>query len=250
MKTVTLCYIIHNDLPMLRCTLPYDMRWADQVCILDMGSTDGLADYCLRTLREGDVYLRRDTNTVAELGFSEARNACSELATSDWVVHHNANMLLDWDDALEVKGLLDSATSDVLSVRTENLTNLGNRWDLERVIHESKSSKIERHRAFFRRGVGIDYKGYIHEELYRGEVNMYGQSENVPLVRYHFEGSGNHPLRSRRYNWMLLRAYAKEPALQKYTNEWWYQTYCKQNEPLLREGAAAYEEYVAVTGNK
>lgn len=248
--TISLCYIVHNDLPMLRCVLPYEQRWADQICILDLGSIDGLEDYCLHALREGDRYLRRETNTVPEEGFAQARNACSALATSDWVVHANANMLLEWSDVTALRRYLASTTNDVMTTRTRNLVGLTEPWRLEQLIHQPQGGKAEHHRSFFRRSSGICYRGYIHEELYRGEVNVYRESASIPVTRYHFEGSGNHELRSWRYGWMLYRAYRKDLELQKYTNDWWYTVYCPEHEAALAADAAKYEEYVASTGLK
>lgn len=248
--TVAVCYIVHNDLSMLRCTLPYEMRWADQIVVLDLGSTDGTKDFCARFLRPSDVYHRRDTNTIPEAGFSEARAFAARLAATDWVAHWGANFMLRWEDGPLVHQILGATTADVLSTETTQIVGVGDKpWTFEKVIGETAIRRTEHHRMFIRRNSGVEFKGYIHEEAYRGEVNAYGEAEAAPLRHYHFEASGNHKLRSKRNCWMFKRA-MENPELQRYTNRWWYDTYYPANQERILAEAMAYEEYVAVTGDK
>jgi len=251
--TVSLAIFTHNDLPMLKATLLHEQRWVDQVCILDMASADGTQEFCEAWLRPGvDVYRRRDTNTCPDLGFSEAKNAVMDMATSDWVLCAGADTIMDWRQAPNIKRVLAEVKADALSINTVSILPFKEcqPHQIEEAVARKNFGKDGRHRCFVRRGSGIVFKGYIHEEPFRGEVNVFGEAQLTQLSRFHLHGWGNDNLRSWRYGWMLLRAWQREPALQAYTNEWWYKEYCPQNADLLKRQSEAYEEYRQKTGDR
>lgn len=246
--TVSLCVFTFNDLPLLKATLLHEMKWVDQVCILDMASTDETSEFCHAWLRPGiDRYHRRDTNTCPTLGFAEAKNAVSDMASGDWLLHSGSNTVMDWKQAHNIKTVLAHAQGDVLSVETINILPFKEcaAHQMEAAVSKMRHDKMERHRLFIRRGSGIRHQGYIHEEPYRGEVNCAGEAVYTALRRYHFEGWGDRHARAMRNSWMLVRA-LDNPELQKWTNRWWFDTYCKQNEVELRRMAAEYEKCISI----
>lgn len=252
LPTVSLCVFVHNDLPMLKATLLHEAKWVDQICIMDMASDDGTREFCELYLRQGrDIYQRRESNTCPELGFAEAKNAVAALASMDWVYCSGADTLMDPAHARNIKWVLNQSRADVLSIQTTNLNPYQEcqPHQLEAAIAHAQAG-TSRHRVFVRRDCGIDYKGYIHEEPYRGEVNTFGEAALTPLRRFHTHGWGNDELRTNRYGWMLLRAWQREPALQKYTNRWWYDEYCPQHKTLLHQQSEAYERYMKETGKR
>ncbi len=241
--TVSLCLFVHNDLPMLKATLLHEVRWVDQICILDMASTDGTGEFCHAWLRPGiDVYHRRERNTCPELGFDEAKNTVLDMATSDWVLEAGADTVMDWKQTASIKTILNRTERDILSINTINVLPFGNCHpsDIERATAQSPHN-AERHRAFIRRTSGIRYRGYIHEEPYRGAINCFEEAELTVLRRYHFHGWGNDHMRGIRYGWMLWRAY-HQPELQQWTNPWWYKQHVANNEAQIRNQAALYEQ--------
>jgi len=244
--TVSLCIFVHDDLPMLKATLLHESRWVDQVCILDMASTDGTAEFCHAWLRPGiDVYHRRQTNTCPEQGFAEAKNAVMAMATADWVLEAGADTVMDWKQTSNIKDVLARTTRDLLSVVTININPFDNcdPSNIELAVAGGRIVSQDRHRVFVRRGSGIEYKGYIHEEPYRGDVNAVGEAQHSVLQRYHFHGWGNDHLRKLRYGWMLNRAMTN-PELQKYTNRWWYDVYCVEHAEEIKKWAMEYEDYI------
>lgn len=243
---VSVCYFVHNDLAALRTVLPYEMRWADEICVLDMASTDGTKEFCEAFLRPQDKYQRRDENTCPILGFGEARTAAAMMATGDWVLTSDADIVMHWQQADLIKRVLERSTVDVLSVAIaevrpplEGKTPMTN---IEQVFDRMpRPFRPGNHRVLLRNGVGIDFKGYIHEEPFRGEVNCYAESRPSGLMRLHFHNWVDNPMRGMRYSWMLLRA-AKNPELQKYTNRWWYDEYVPKHREHIEHQAAQYEE--------
>lgn len=247
--TVSWCVFVHNDLPFLRNTLLHTSKWVDQICVLDLGSNDGTKEFCEAYLRKPDVYVRREVNTCPELGFAEAKNAVTALATMDWVFHAGANTILSFHHHDLIKWSLSQVEGDCASVETINVARYldGSPYRMEEAMKKSAVISKERHRVLIRNGSDILSKGYIHEEPYRGEVNCFGEAMEIPVTRYHFQGWGNDLLRQQRYAWMFCRA-MKEPELQKYTNRWWYDVFYPKNEQLLVERAEAYEKYKKETG--
>lgn len=248
---VALILFVHNDLPYIRTTLPYDMRWADQVCILDLASTDGTEEYCLEYLRPGDRYVRRLVNTVPDLGFAEAANAAGALSDCDWLLTGMADQMLTSDSARRIHAVLEKAVAPVLSMSVRDIPYIegDTLTTVERALNRVCPSRFESTRRLVRRDAGIDWKGYIHEELFNGEINAHHFSHPSSLTTIHLGDWGSRPVRPTRTHWMLRNA-VLNPELQRYTNRWWYQTFCRENMPLIEANARLYEEYVASTGLK
>lgn len=250
--SISLCVFVYNDLPILKATLMHEVRWVDQICILDLASTDGTQEFCEAFLRPGiDVYERREENTCSKRGFAEAKNAVMNLSCKEWSICGGANTVLDWRHMPFIRQALGRTTSDVISINTVNIKpyQTCSPHLIERAIKFGEVDSVHQHRVILRNGAGLDYKGYIHEEPYRGEVNCIVEAEKLTFQRYHFQGWGNDELRGWRYAWMLDNA-VQNPDLQKYTNRWWYDVYYPNHLELMKSRAKKYEEYMATTGKR
>lgn len=236
--TIALCFPTCNNLPILRSTLIHNMRWADQICILDLGSTDGTREFLKAVLRPQDIYTFDSLNIIPEFGFAVARGQIASRAGTDWIWHGASNCCLDWECAEKIHGILDKCKSDVIAHQTIHVEDQSD--CIEHAVQRS-GQRSEWHRQIHRRGVGIEMKGYIHEELYRGEQNMWKVADAyIDLRQYHFEGRGNDELRRTRAAWMLMRA-MKEPELQRHTNRYWYDQWVPQHLGELQQMANKYE---------
>lgn len=251
--TVALCLFVHNDLPILKATLLHEIKWADQICILDMASSDGLAEFCQAWLRPGiDKYAVRTCNTVPDLGFAEARNACVEMATTDWVLSGSADTVMDWAQHGSIHKSITLEGVDVLYVDTVNKEQFLNEPPsmIEFGVKNTPTTGVDTHRILIRRNSNVRWKGYIHEELYRGEVNCAGEAKTSGLRRFHFPNWGDSKERRhvimRRYMWMLHRA-KHNPELQCYTNAYWYNEWYAKNQETVERLAAEYERGRQVT---
>lgn len=248
--TSAVCFIVNNDLPMLRTVLPYEKRWADQCVIVDLGSTDGTKEYCKLFLESQDVYYRRESNTVPERGFAEARNLCFNLASADWLFHWDANTMLCTYPHLHqrVYAALKRATADVLMIDTHTVDFVNKpAHHIEAAIAATDRGLTQQHRCIVRRASRARFKGYLHEELYLDGVTTFGMHQKVDLPRWHFDGSGNNDMRRMRYAFMMSQAIA-DPKLQEGTNRWWYDTYYPEHKETIEAAAARYKEHVASGG--
>lgn len=252
--SIALVMFVHNDLRWLRATLPYDMRWADQVCILDMGSTDGTREYCRAFLRDNDRYQRREENTCPELGFDEAKSAAAALALTDWIYHSAADQVLSLGQGeLIHKACAEADGKDALTVDCLNLNmpngNLPEQWESNYHLSAPDVHR-EHHHRLLRNHKGIQYRGYIHEEpFYPSGEHCATNSKWTPLEMFHFQGCQNAEMRRMRYSWMFRRA-MQNPELQKWTNKWWYEVHCARSKDEINEWADKYEKHVAATGEK
>jgi len=91
-----------NEEANIRRTLE-SVRWADEVIVLDSGSTDGTVAIC-----------REYTDKVLSqewLGFSGQKNAAIDRATGDWVLSLDADEPVDPSLAEEIKTIISSSDS-------------------------------------------------------------------------------------------------------------------------------------------
>jgi hypothetical protein len=221
------------------------MKWADQICVLDLGSVDGTEEFCKAVLRPHDVYERRPTNTCTRLGFAEANNAVISLSTSDWAYFCGANTCIDWTQHEDIKKILSELDESIVLLNIETIHVIPPKGPpglhlMEQQVARKDFYGTEHHRNFIRKGSGIETEGYIHEEPFIGEVNGASIAKSVPIRRYHFGGWSNEKIRGLRYAWMLRRA-MNNPSLQKYTNPWWYNTFYPKNKSDIEERASEFE---------
>jgi len=236
--TIALCFPTCNNLPILRSTLIHNMRWADQICVLDMGSTDGTKEFLEAVLRLQDRYSRCDSNFIPNDGFSAARAGISALAGTDWIWHGGSNCCLDWTCQQELRTALANAKRDVVAHQTLHVDATD---DCIEVAVKKSGLRSEWHRQIHRRGVGIEMKGYIHEELYRGDQNCHSEAEaHMEIRQYHFEGRGDDHLRRTRAAWMLRRA-MNEPELRKWTNAFWFDRWVPEHQDEIHAMAEEYQ---------
>jgi glycosyltransferase involved in cell wall biosynthesis len=238
--------VVRDELPFLQKGLPLVRAWADQLVIVDSGSVDGTVEYLKGFLDPAkDVMLMAPKNAIPIMGFSYLRNVAASYATTDWIHTLDADEMLSFEQHGLIKELVNKASKPVLSIKTITFhPKEGYRPDeWERISNECESHE-DRHRRIYRRDAGIEWKGYIHEELYLGERNCFGMHEDTDLKHLHYSGFrawADPAVKDRRYCWMLLRA-AATPELRKYTNHWWYDTYVPQNQDRLKELARQYVE--------
>jgi glycosyltransferase involved in cell wall biosynthesis len=256
MATISVCMVARDELPFLKKGLPLVRKWTDQIVLVDAGSVDGSVEW-LRTFLDPsrDCLLVAPKNTIPAHGFSFLRNVAAQYATGDWIHTLDADEMLSFEQHEAIRDIVNRATKPVLSIKTITFHPkpgyASDEW--ERISNECESHE-DRHRRIYRRDAGIEWKGYIHEELYQGERNCFGMQEDTDLKHLHysaFRSWADPAVKDRRYCWMLLRA-AANPDLRKYTNHWWYDVYVRENQEKIVRLAKEYVDgkYDLVEVNK
>jgi glycosyltransferase involved in cell wall biosynthesis len=234
---------VRDELPFLIKNLPLIRKWATQIVVIDTGSIDGSVDYLMNELTDLDELIISDKQAVPYSGFSWARNIAAMAANCEWIHTLDADETLQFDQYEVIHDVLRNSKSDVVGITTVTFDRNIECGDTEWEQIAAQCSKHEdRHRRIYRANRGISWKGYIHEELYRGEQNCFGIHQDSPLRHLHFSafrGWADPQVKSRRYAWMLLRAY-RNPDLRKYTNAWWYTSYVPENLERLEVLAQEY----------
>lgn len=243
--TVSVGCFTQNSLSWVKMTVSKTLLWADQICILDMNSSDGTEEYCKSVFRPQDVYVKVNRNIIPLFGYDVSHNIILNLSNCDWSHVSGINVCLDWRQSELIRKTISETSNPVLSIYTKHIPLpdfAESEWPnhMEEML-EKVPSCSERHRNFIRKNSGIVFKGYQHEEPFLGEINAGGLAETTEIQRFHY-GNWIHLDRNlRRKSWMYKRA-LQIPELQKYTSKWWYDVYCKEHAAEIEQKAFEFEK--------
>ncbi len=101
--TLSVIIITKNEAHGIRACLE-SVRWADEIIVLDSGSSDGTADIC----RDYTPHVR----TTDWPGFGPQKNRALALATGDWVLSLDADERVPDALRVEMQGAMASAAHD------------------------------------------------------------------------------------------------------------------------------------------
>ena len=172
---ISLCMIVKNEEENLERCLESVKDLADEIIVVDTGSTDGTAALAKRFGARVFHFPWNDS-------FADARNESLSKATGDWI------LIMDADDELEPGGrdallaLAQNGTEGTDIYCCQTLCYSGARADPCNVM-------INMNIRLIRNGKGYRYRGRIHEQLVRGV-----DSEAGPLpmtmtnIRFHHYG--------------------------------------------------------------
>jgi glycosyltransferase involved in cell wall biosynthesis len=144
-----------NEEANIRRTLE-SVRWADEIIVLDSGSTDGTVAICREYT--GKVFSQE------WLGFSGQKNAAIDRATGDWVLSLDADEPIEQELAAEIRAIMASpGASDGYRVPRKTLF-LG-KWIKHGGWYPDYNLRL------FRRGKGRFEQRAVHEAIkVQGEI--------------------------------------------------------------------------------
>jgi glycosyltransferase involved in cell wall biosynthesis len=159
--------IVKNEEKMLAKTLPNLSKHADEIILVDTGSTDGTVKVALKF--DAKVFHFTWVNN-----FSAARNESLKYASGDWILWIDADEFMKEDD---LKLLLE-----ILKTTKANA--------LELTLYESKLDSCERNNGYqrtkvFRNGLGYHFERPINEQLMDKGSNVVVGKE-IPIHIYHW----------------------------------------------------------------
>lgn len=164
MNTLSLCMIVKDEELALPRVLNVAHVFADEIIIVDTGSTDKTAELALNA--DCKVYPFEWTDD-----FASARNYAFSLAKSDYVMWLDADDVITEERARKLASLKRNLTADVVM--------------LPYYMGEPPSLVFWRERIL-KRNMGFVFKGRIHEAIeVRGNI-IY---ENIPVVHNKLKGS-------------------------------------------------------------
>lgn len=167
---LSVCVIARNEARFLPGCLESVRDWADEIIVVDTGSTDNTMDVARRMgARVYSEEWRSD--------FSLARNAAISRATGDWILSLDADERLDYINGSRLRRVLGEAPPerDAFQLR---IVSAADRID-------SGVELVHFYPRVFRRHPAIRYKGALHEQVMRGDTAVGPLAPRVPVNIYH-----------------------------------------------------------------
>ncbi|MCL4540701.1 MAG: glycosyltransferase [Bacteroidetes bacterium] len=111
---ITLCMIVRNEEASLDRCLSSVEGVADEIVIVDTGSTDGTAEIARR--HGAKIFVHEWKND-----FSEARNAALDSASGEWILVLDADEELEGETQKKMRGVVDAAAADGIEMTVRSL---------------------------------------------------------------------------------------------------------------------------------
>lgn len=211
MATLSVILIVKNESAVLAQCLDSVAGIADEIVVCDTGSTD---DTAVIAQRHGAKLF----HIPWENDFAKARNASIARASGDWLLHMDADEMLDPTDAPRLRAIVDTDhTSDAVEVILANYCNDARAW---RWVAAPADSPHRRSFAgylpvgllrLFRNHRGIEYREAVHESITASVLERGGTILHTDIVIHHYgyEVSPERRAEKARFYYTLAQAKAK-----------------------------------------
>lgn len=168
--TITLCMIVKNEEAFLEKCLSSVQNLADEMIIMDTGSTDDSMDIARK-------YHAKVYDYEWDDHFANARNEGIAKAAKDWILWIDADECLDIQDPQAFKKALSHIEANILSLPITNFTS-------DRTDSEDYTSYIHYQPRLFRNHQGIQFINRIHETLDAEPEKMTTDILDLPILHY------------------------------------------------------------------
>ena len=225
-QTLSVCMIVKNEEEFLADCLKSVAPVADQIVVVDTGSTDRTVE--IARSFDAQVYPFEWCDD-----FSAARNASIEHATGDWILWLDADERLRPESIPVLKKLLRAETKP-----TAYIVQIWNR------MADGKNYKLSTAHRLFTNHKGIRFHGRIHEQIAYSVAQLKGTERESAVVLEHL-GYGLPPEKREKKNQRNLRLLQKMVAEQPknaYAHYTLAQQFhiCRRFEEALRHFQIAY----------
>jgi tetratricopeptide (TPR) repeat protein len=196
--TLSLCMIVRDEEEMLPRCLAAVKGAADEIVIVDTGSTD-------RTIEIARSFGARVIEREWTGSFSDARNASFDAATSDWIMYLDADEVLVTDDVAKLRSVTGRTWREAFYLVETNYT--GEAGDGTALTHNAL--RIFRNRPQYR------FEGRLHEQIAQ-HLPAYAperiEQTSVRIEHYGYLGSVRTARDKSQRNLELLKAQQAESA--------------------------------------
>jgi len=167
--TLSVCLITRNEADSLPRCLESVQALADQIVVVDTGSTDETVQIARQFGAEVHHFPWRDD-------FAAARNAAISHATCDWVLIMDADEELPAESSAQLDGLLaHPIPGPVCQLITHTPTHGASRYGIDLVGHL----------RLFRNGAGIHFRSAIHEQLVDQQGRLIDSAVATGILVHH-----------------------------------------------------------------
>ncbi len=188
MTTLSLCMIVRNEEQFLEQCLSSVLGLADEIIVVDTGSTDRTKEIALRfTSKVFDFPWNDD--------FAAARNESIKHASGDWILILDADEALAGEEHAAIRKAIADASSqgiEAFRILTKNYDNDSSYSGWQPALQDDtfRKSFFGWHPSvkvrLFRRSPGVVFEGAVHElvELFLQKGNR--KIADLPIVVHHY----------------------------------------------------------------
>ncbi len=218
-QTISLCMIAKNEERYLEQCLNSVKDLADEIIILDTGSTDKTKEIAARF--DAKVY---DFRWVDD--FSAARNESLKHATKDWILVLDADEVIEKKDLEKIRNVIENAEENVAGFALEQRSYI--RDYFEGALENRSEFELVKGYTFyiphslvrlFKNNLGLKFRHRVHELLEDSIKEKSLIYEKIGIVLHHFGSvKDNNRIneKSEQYSRIILEQLEKEPANPRY----------------------------------
>ena len=225
-QSISLCMIVKNEDKFLEQCLNSVKGIADEIIIVDTGSTDKTKEICkkfgVKNAKFFDIKIF-DFKWVDD--FSAARNKCLKHATKDWVLVLDADEVIEEGDLSKIKNIIENAKG-IVGFALEQRSYINNFFE-GAVKNNSDFDLVKNYQFYisnflvrlFKNKLGLYFKHRVHE-LVEDSIEEKGLGyEKSEVIIYHFGSLKDENLISDRvshYSKIILKQLNDEPNNARY----------------------------------
>lgn len=179
--------IVRDEAARLPCCLESVRGIADEIVVVDTGSTD-------ETIAVARRFGAKVSEMVWENDFARARNRSIAEASGDWLLHLDADEMLDPEGAVRLRQLVnaDGDGADAIELVLANYCDDPRAWRWTPVApdHPYARGKAGYLRVellrLFRAGMGFEYREAIHENITESVLECGGHIRREEIFIHHY----------------------------------------------------------------
>lgn len=194
MQTLSLCMITKNEEKNIKACLDSMVNIADEIIIVDTGSTD-------RTIEIAKSYGAKVFSYKWNDDFSEARNISLEKATKDWIIVLDGDEVLPKEDGKKLKNIINATSMEALYLRLENIVDNKSLGDAV-VLRVFRNNKLYRFRNKMHEQVIFS----IEENAGKDKI----QATNLKILHYGYDPKIYNMVDKQKRNLKILESYPEE----------------------------------------
>lgn len=192
MPTLSVIMIVKNEAKCLEECLSSIRGIADEIVVADTGSSDGTRD--LAAILGGRVF-----SLEWKWDFAAARNETIRAASGDWLLHMDADEVLDPDNARRIREIVDADGVAANGTRADAIElTLANYCDDMRAWRWRPAAPgdpwARGHAGYigvgllrlFRNRMGYEYREPVHENITESVLEKGGTVRAEPIVIHHY----------------------------------------------------------------
>ncbi len=212
MPTLGVVMIVKNEARCLVACLRSVVSIADEFVIGDTGSTDETVEIAKR-------YAANVFPVDWHEDFAEARNRVLDAATANWLLHLDADEVVDPENASRIRTLVDAdgEGADAIEVTLANYSNRPQACNWVPAPPDDPMARgysgyipVKRPRLF-RRGKGFHYQGPLKEDITESVLKAGGVIRAEPVLIHHYGYEASQSERGRLFLRIALQKVEQSP---------------------------------------